>query len=99
MPVGSSGYSCVWDFGIRSKSQTSRGVGPSASTSNLVAEGDKVVVLTTRELRGEATAGANVLTFNDAGKLITFVADGTTAPPSPAQADNAPLVTAASDYA
>jgi uncharacterized protein len=45
---------------------------------DFVAEGDKVVVLTTRELGGEATEGADVLTFNDAGKLITFEALGDT---------------------
>jgi uncharacterized protein len=46
---------------------------------DFVAEGDKVVVLTTRELGGEATEGADVLTFNDDGKLITFEALGDTA--------------------
>jgi hypothetical protein len=45
---------------------------------DFVAEGDKVVVLTTRKLEGEATEGADVLTFNDAGKLITFEALGDT---------------------
>jgi ketosteroid isomerase-like protein len=45
---------------------------------DFVAEGDKVVVLTIRELGGEATEGADVLTFNDAGKLITFEALGDT---------------------
>jgi hypothetical protein len=38
----------------------------------------KVVVLTTRELGGEATEGADVLTFNDDGKLVTFEALGET---------------------
>jgi hypothetical protein len=37
------------------------------------------VVLTTRELEGEATEGADVLTFNDTGKLVTFEALGDTA--------------------
>jgi uncharacterized protein len=46
---------------------------------DFVAEGDKVVVLTTRELGGEATEGADVLTFNDAGKLVAFEALGETA--------------------
>ena len=46
---------------------------------DFVAEGDKVVVLTTRELAGVATEGADVLTFNDAGKLVTFEALGDTA--------------------
>jgi uncharacterized protein len=45
---------------------------------DFVAEGDKVVVLTTRELGGEATEGADVLTFNDDGKLVTFEALGDT---------------------
>ena len=45
---------------------------------DFVAEGDKVVVLTTRELGGEATEGADVLTFNDAGRLVTFEALGDT---------------------
>jgi len=45
---------------------------------DFVAEGDKVVVLTTRELGGEATEAADVLTFNDAGKLVTFEAFGDT---------------------
>ena len=49
------------------------------SPHDFVAEGDKVVVLTTRELDGEATEGADVLTFNDAGKLVTFEALGDTA--------------------
>ena len=49
------------------------------SPHDFVAEGDKVVVLTTRELAGEATEGADVLTFNDDGKLITFEALGDTA--------------------
>ena len=46
---------------------------------DFVAEGDKVVVLTTRELAGKASEGADVLTFNDDGKLITFEALGDTA--------------------
>ena len=45
---------------------------------DFVAEGDKIVVLTTRELGGEAAEGADVLTFNDAGKLVTFEALGDT---------------------
>jgi hypothetical protein len=43
-------------------------------------EGGTVVVLTTRELGGERTEGADVLTFNDAGKLISFEALGDTKP-------------------
>jgi len=49
------------------------------SPHDFVAEGDKVVVLTTRELDGEVTEGADVLTFNDAGKLVAFEALGDTA--------------------
>jgi ketosteroid isomerase-like protein len=45
---------------------------------DFIAEGDKVVVLTTRELGGESTEGADVLTFNDTGKLIAFEALGDT---------------------
>jgi uncharacterized protein len=39
---------------------------------DFVADGDKVVVLTTRELGGESTEGADVLTFSDAGKFEAF---------------------------
>ena len=46
---------------------------------DFVAEGDKVVVLTTRELAGARTEGADVLTFNADGKLISFEALGDTA--------------------
>jgi hypothetical protein len=46
--------------------------------SRLRAEGDKVVVLTTSELGGETTDGADVLIFNDAGKLVAFEALGGT---------------------
>ena len=49
------------------------------SPHDFVAEGDKVVVLTTRELEGEVAEGADVLTFNDAGKLVAFEALGDTA--------------------
>jgi hypothetical protein len=45
---------------------------------DFVADGDKVVVLTSRELGDESTEGADVLTFNDAGKLVTFEALGDT---------------------
>ena len=48
-------------------------------THDFVAEGDKVVVLTPRELEGEATEGADLLTFNDAGKLVRVEALGDTA--------------------
>jgi uncharacterized protein len=37
-----------------------------------VADGDKVVVLATIQLDGETTENADVLTYNSAGRLITF---------------------------
>jgi uncharacterized protein len=37
-----------------------------------IADGDKVVVLTTVTLDGEAVESADVLTYNDQGKLIAF---------------------------
>ena len=45
---------------------------------DFIAEGDKVVVLTTRELGGETAEGADVLTYNDDGKLVTFETLGDT---------------------
>jgi ketosteroid isomerase-like protein len=39
---------------------------------DFVADGDKVVVLTTASLDGESTEAADVLTFNGEGKLIGF---------------------------
>jgi uncharacterized protein len=39
---------------------------------DFIAEGDKVVVLTTVYLEGEAIESADVLTFNSNGKLIGF---------------------------
>jgi len=51
----------------------------SGHAHDFVAEGDKVVVLTPRELEGEATEGADLLTFNDAGKLVRVEALGDTA--------------------
>lgn len=39
---------------------------------DFIAEGDKVVVLTTVTLEGEAVESADVLTYNDDGKLIAF---------------------------
>jgi ketosteroid isomerase-like protein len=48
--------------------------GKSFSTEphDFIAEGDKVVVLTTVTIEGETTEGADVLTYNDEGKLIGF---------------------------
>ena len=48
------------------------------ATARVVAARHAAVVLTTRELGGEATEGADVLTFNDAGELVTFEAFGDT---------------------
>lgn len=39
---------------------------------DFVADGDKVVVLTTAILDGESAEAADVLTFNQEGKLIAF---------------------------
>jgi hypothetical protein len=48
------------------------------SPHDFVGDGDKVVVLTCRELGGVATEGADVLTFNDAGKLVALESLGDT---------------------
>jgi len=39
---------------------------------DFIADGDKVVVLTTASLDGESAEAADVLTYNDEGKLIGF---------------------------
>jgi ketosteroid isomerase-like protein len=39
---------------------------------DFIAEGDKVVVLTTVTVEGESDESANVLTYNSDGKLIAF---------------------------
>lgn len=39
---------------------------------DFVADGDKVVVLTTLELEGESDESVDVLTYNDEGRLIAF---------------------------
>lgn len=39
---------------------------------DFVAEGDKVIVLTTVHLEGEAVEGADVLTYNQDGRLVAF---------------------------
>jgi ketosteroid isomerase-like protein len=49
---------------------------------DFLADGDKVVVLTTRELAGVTSEGADVLTFNADGRMVEFEALG-----DPAQAD------------
>lgn len=43
---------------------------------DFLADGDKVVVLTTGTLEGEASESADVLTYNGEGKLIRFEALG-----------------------
>lgn len=45
---------------------------------DFVADGDKVVVLTTASLDGESSEAADVLTFNEEGKLIGFEQIGDT---------------------
>jgi ketosteroid isomerase-like protein len=39
---------------------------------DFIADGDKVVVLTTATLDGETAEGADVMTYNSEGKLIAF---------------------------
>ncbi len=39
---------------------------------DFIAEGDKVIVLTTVQLEGESIEGADVLTYNGEGKLVAF---------------------------
>jgi ketosteroid isomerase-like protein len=45
---------------------------PETEIHEMVAEGDKVVVLNTVRAGGEEVTGADVLTYNDSGKLIAF---------------------------
>ena len=47
-----------------------------------VAEGDKVIALTTVQLEGESVEGADVLTYNGEGKLVAFETLGDTAVPN-----------------
>jgi uncharacterized protein len=44
----------------------------SSEPHDFVADGDKVVVLTTVTLEGETSESADVLTYNSEGKLIAF---------------------------
>ncbi len=44
----------------------------STKPHDFIAEGDKVVVLTTVQLDGETAEGADVLTYNGDGKLVAF---------------------------
>jgi ketosteroid isomerase-like protein len=46
--------------------------GFSTKPHDFIADGDKVVVLTTAQLDGEAAESADVLSYNGAGKLVTF---------------------------
>jgi hypothetical protein len=39
---------------------------------DFIAEGDKVIALTTVKLEGETVEGADVLTYNGEGKLVAF---------------------------
>jgi ketosteroid isomerase-like protein len=39
---------------------------------DFIADGDKVVVLTTIHLEGETVESADILTYNGAGKLVAF---------------------------
>ena len=39
---------------------------------DFIADGDKVVVLTTIHLDGETVEGADILTYNGAGRLVAF---------------------------
>jgi hypothetical protein len=48
----------------------------STNPHDFVADGDKVVVLTTVTLDGDAQENADVLTFNDSGSLVHFNAIG-----------------------
>jgi|SRR3954454_25000714 len=46
--------------------------GFSSKAHDFIADGDKVVVLVTQSLDGETGEGADVLTYNADGKLISF---------------------------
>ena len=45
---------------------------PQTEVHEFIAEGDKVVALTTVRIDGEEVDGADVLTYNESGKLIAF---------------------------
>ena len=51
----------------------------STQPHDFIADGDKVVVLATVTLEGESNEDADVLTYNDEGKLIAFDSIGDTA--------------------
>ena len=44
----------------------------STEPHDFIAEGDTVVVLTTAKLEGDTVESADVLTYNDGGKLVAF---------------------------
>lgn len=48
------------------------GTGFRTEPHHFIAEGDKVVVLTSVHIDGDAVESADVLTYNDNGKLIAF---------------------------
>ncbi len=48
------------------------------SPREFIADGDKVIVLTTANFAGETTENVDVLTYNDAGKLVAFDVFGDT---------------------
>jgi ketosteroid isomerase-like protein len=48
------------------------GGGLRTAPHDFIAEGEKVVVLTTVTLNGDSNESADVLTYNDAGKLVAF---------------------------
>ena len=49
---------------------------------DFIAEGDKVIVLTTVQLEGESIEGADVLTYNGEGKLVALDTLGDEAVPN-----------------
>jgi ketosteroid isomerase-like protein len=49
---------------------------------DFIAEGDKVIALTTVQLEGESIEGADVLTYNAEGKLVAFDTLGDEAVPN-----------------
>lgn len=52
------------------------GKGLRTTPHDFIAEGDKVIVLTTVTLNGQSAENADVLTYNPAGKLVAFEAIG-----------------------
>lgn len=52
------------------------GKGLRTTPHDFIADGDKVIVLTTVTLNGQSTENADVLTYNPAGKLVAFEALG-----------------------